>query len=80
MQERAEGAVTEYPRVAEVAEVWTRTKIVSPNIRYLVAILRFVAIYTLFGRLGAKKCFFGITTVFLGKEVHYHMVYITYTE
>ena len=61
-------------------KVWTRTKISSPDIRYFVAILRFVAIYALFGRLGAKKCFFGITTVFLGKEVHYYMVYITYTE
>ena len=48
-------AVTEYPRVAEVAEVWTRTKIVSPNIRYFVAIIRFVAIYAIFGDLWAKK-------------------------
>ena len=44
-------------RVAEVVrgpgvprrKVWTRTKILSPNIRY------FVAIYALFGDLWAKK-------------------------
>ena len=29
-------------------KVWTRTKILSPNIRYFVAILRFVTIYPLF--------------------------------
>ena len=38
--------------------------------------LRFVAIYALFGDLWAKKCLFGSKTVFLGQEVHYHMVYI----
>ena len=39
--------------------------------------LRFVAIYALFfGDLWAKKCLFGSTTVFLGQEVHYYMVYI----
>ena len=26
-------------------KVWTRTKILSPNIRYIIAILRFVALY-----------------------------------
>ena len=36
-------------------KVWTQTKILSPNIRYFVAILRFVAIYALFGNLWAKK-------------------------
>ena len=40
-----------------MAEVVRRLE--GPNIRNLVAILRFVAIYTLFGRLGAKKCFLG---------------------
>ena len=30
----------------------------NPNIRYFVAILRFVAIFALFGRLGAKSVFF----------------------
>ena len=40
--------------------------------------LRFVAIYTLFGDLWAKKCLFGSKTVFLGQEVHYYMVYIAY--
>ena len=39
-------------------KVWTRTKILSPNIRYFVAILRFVAIYLLFGDLWPKKCLF----------------------
>ena len=29
-------------------KVWTRTKILIPNIRYFVAILRFVAIYTFY--------------------------------
>ena len=45
------------------------TKISSTNIPYFVAILRFVAIYALFGRFRANKCFFGTTTVFLGQEV-----------
>ena len=41
--------------------------------------LRFVAIYTLFGDLWAKKVFFfGSKTVFLGQEVHYYKVYIAY--
>ena len=40
--------------------------------------LRFVAIYALFGDLWAKKCLFGSKTVFLGQEVHYYMVYISY--
>ena len=48
------------------------------SIRYFVAILRFVAIYALFGRLGAKKCSFETTTAFLGHEVHYYRVYIAY--
>ena len=57
-------------------KVWTQTKMLSPNIRYFVAIFRFVAIYTLFGRLWAKKCSFGSKTVFLGQEVHYNMVHV----
>ena len=32
-------------------KVWTQTKILSPNLRHFVAILRFVAIYALFGNL-----------------------------
>ena len=40
--------------------------------------LRFVAIYALFGRLLAKKCCFGSKAVFLGQEVHYYIVYIAY--
>ena len=57
-------------------KVWTCTKILGTNIRYFVAILRFVAIYALFGRLWAKKCFFGSKTVFLGQKVHYNMVHV----
>ena len=51
---------------------------VNPNVRYFVAIFRFVAIYPIFGRLWAKKYFLGSTTVFLGQEVNYYMVYIAY--
>ena len=52
-------------------KVWTRTKILSPNIRYFVTILRFVAICALFGSLRSKEVFFGSKTEFLG---HYYMV------
>ena len=52
-------------------KVWTWMKIFSPYISYFVAILRFVAIYALFGNLWTKKCFFGSKTVFLGQEVLY---------
>ena len=42
-------------------KIWTQTKILSLNIRYFVAILRFVVIYAVFGRLlalvGQKQCF-----------------------
>ena len=52
-------------RVAEVMrrhrrKVWTQKKILSFNIRYFVAILRFVVIYTLFGRLQARKVLFWV--------------------
>ena len=50
----------------------------GPNIRYFVAILRFVAILTLLGRLWAKKVFFGVKALLLGEEVHYYMVCIAY--
>jgi len=58
-------------------KLWTQTKILSPNIRYFVAILIFVAIYAPFGRLcsWAKKCFLGSKTAFLG---HYYVVHIAY--
>ena len=46
----------------------------GPNIRYFVAILRFVAILTLLGR---KSIFWG-KAVLLGEEVHYYMVCIAY--
>ena len=39
-------------------KLWTRTKILSPNMRYFVAILRFVAIYALFG----KKVLFSVNS------------------
>ena len=56
-------------------KVWTRTKISSTNIRYFVAIIRFVAIYAFFGNLWTKKCFsFGSIPVFLEQEMHYYMV------
>ena len=59
-------------------KVDTQTKILSPNIRYFVAILRFVAIYALFGNLRAKEVPFGSNKVFFGQEVHYYMVYFAY--
>ena len=37
--------------ITRVAEVWTRTKVLSSNVRYFVAISRFVPIRALFGRL-----------------------------
>ena len=55
-------------------KIWIWTKILSPNIRYFVAILRFVKIYALFGWLWPKKGLFWSKSVFLG---HYDMVYIT---
>ena len=59
-------------------KVWTRTKILSLNIRYFVAILRFVAIYAQI--FGHTKYFFGSKTVFVGQEMHYCMVYAYSTE
>ena len=46
--------------------------------RYFVLLLRFVAIYALFGKLGAIKCLLGTTTVFLGQEVNHYMVCVAY--
>ena len=57
-------------------KVWTRTEILSLNIRYFVALLRFAAIYALFERLWAKQMLVWVKTVFLGQEEHYYMVYI----
>ena len=60
-------------------KVWTWRKILSPIIRYFVAILRFVAIYALFGNLRAKKstCL-GQKQCFLGKKctITWHIVHI----
>ena len=47
----------------------------STNICYFVAMLRFVAIYALFGRLWARKRLFEPKTVFLG---HDNMVYVAF--
>ena len=72
------------PRVAEVVRRHegplkkSLKKSLSPNIGYFVAISRFVAIYTLFGKLWQKNALLGSKTVFLGLEVHYYMVYIVY--
>ena len=74
------------PRVAEVAREhgWHPPKSLEsdenfkPEHTLFCRELRFVAIYTLFGDLWAKKCLFGSKTVFLGQEVHYYMVYIAY--
>ena len=49
----------------------------KPNIRYFLAILRFVAIYTLFGRLWARKFFFGQKQCFRGKSALLCGVYYT---
>ena len=38
-------------------KVWSQTKILSPKIRYFVAIVRFVAIYTILKTLGKKLLF-----------------------
>ena len=61
---------------------WTQTKILIPNIRYFVVILRSVAIYAVLEDFGQKYClFFFVKTVFLRQEVHYYMVYFAnYTE
>ena len=45
-------------------KVWTQMKILSPNLRYFVAIIRFVAIYAPFG--GQEKgLFLGSNTVYI---------------
>ena len=59
-------------------KVWTRTKILSPNIRYFVATLRFVSILALFGRLWAKKVLLLVKNSVSWQEVHYYMVHIAY--
>ena len=46
----------------------------KPKHRLFCHKLRYVAIYTLFGDLWAKKCLFGSKTVFLGQEMYYYMV------
>ena len=64
--------------MVSLSKVWPRTKFFSPNIRYFVAKLKFVAIYTLFGNILAKKWVSGSKTLFLGQEVHYYMGYIAH--
>ena len=58
--------------------VLSRPNTLSPNIRYFVAILRFVANEALFGNLWTKKCFLGSKTAFLRQEVRFFMAYIAY--
>ena len=51
-------------------------KILSINIHYFVAILRFLEDWKIFGQ---QKVFFGgQNSFFLGQEVHYYMVYFVY--
>ena len=47
-----------------------------PNLRHFVAILKFVAIFALFLRLWAWKCFLGQIQCFFGQEEYYYMVYL----
>ena len=57
-------------------KVWSRTRILSPNIRILSRyqdLLQFTHFLEIFGQ---KKCFYGSKKVFLGQEVHYYMVYL----
>ena len=50
---------------------------IPPELRSFVAILRFVAICALFGKLWAKKRVFLLAkTVFIGHGVHYYIIYI----
>ena len=49
-------------------KIWSWTKTLSPNIRYFVTILRFVAINALFGNLWTKNCFLGQKQCFMGKK------------
>ena len=54
----------------------TQTQIWSPNIPYFVAILRFVAIYALFGRLLAKKVLFWVkSSVSWARSALLHCIY-----
>ena len=52
-------------------KVWTRTKNLSPKIRYFVAILRLVAICALF--FGQKQCFLGKNGAFDAKLSNRHL-------
>ena len=46
-----------------LCQVWTRTKILSPNIGFFVVIIIFVAIYALFGIVWTKQMLFWVKTV-----------------
>ena len=74
-------------RVAEVAQEhgWHPPKSLDsdenfkPGHTLFCRELRFVAIYAFFLEIfGQKKCLFESKTEFLGKEVHYYMLYIAY--
>ena len=60
-------------------KVWTRTKLLSPNIHYFVAILRFFAIYALFLEdfLGKKVSFLDNKRVSWARSALLHIAYRT---
>ena len=55
-------------------KVSTQTKILSPNIRYFVTILRFVAISVPFLEIKGKKVLFWVKFSVFWTEVPYEMV------
>ena len=57
-------------------KIWTRTKILSSYISYFVAILRFVAIYALFG--GLCVFFWVKNSVSLARSTLLHSMYFIY--
>ena len=73
-QQKANAITYEWQKLCEGIKglrrkAWTLTKILSPNIRYFVEILRFVAIYALIGDLWTKKVPFWVKNgCFLGKK------------
>ena len=57
-------------------KVLTQTKILSPFIHYFVAVLRFVAMYALFGYLRAKKVLFSVKKSFSwARSALLHVIY-----
>ena len=60
--------------ITRITEVWTRTKILSSNICYFVAILRFVVIYAIFGKR-RKRFFFGKRQCSRARSALLHGIY-----